>query len=49
MFFRLVKELAEREKITEQLKAENPMQWIQKMNHIQNIAREIVNNEIIYR
>lgn len=38
MFFRLVKELAEREKITEQLKAENPMQWIQKMNNIQNIA-----------
>lgn len=47
MFFRLVKQLAEKEGVTEQLKADNQMLWVQKMNNIRNIARNVVNNEII--
>lgn len=42
------KQLAEKEGVTEQLKAEKPMMWIQRMNNIQSRAREIVNNELIY-
>ena len=49
MFFRLVKRLAENEGITEQLKADNQMLWVRKMNNIRNQATEIVNNEIIYQ
>ncbi|MEE0859735.1 MAG: TnpV protein, partial [Acutalibacteraceae bacterium] len=49
MYQLLLKQLAEQEGVTEQLKAENPMLWVQKMNNIQNRAREIVNAEIIYR
>ena len=45
----LVKQLAEQEGVTEQLKAKNPILWVQQMNNIQNRAREIVNAEIIYR
>lgn len=48
MFLRLVKHMAEAENITEQLKAEKPVLWIQSMNNIRNRATEIVNNEIIY-
>ena len=48
MFFRLVKQMAEREGVTEQLKAKQPMEWIGLMNNIQACAREIVNNEIIF-
>lgn len=48
MFSRLVKDLAEKENITEKLKAENQMLWVQKMNNIRNRAMEIVNNELIY-
>ena len=48
MFLRLVKQIAEREGLTEQLKAENPMLWVQTMNSIRNRATEIVNEEIIY-
>ena len=48
MFASLVKQLAENENITEQLKVENPMLWVQSMNNIRNRATEIVNNEIIY-
>ena len=48
MFANLVKQMSENENITEQLKAENSMLWIQSMNNIRNIATEIVNNEIIY-
>lgn len=44
----LVKQLAEKEGVTEQLKAENPILWVQQMNNIQNRAREIVNAELIY-
>ena len=48
MFFRLVKRMAEREGITEQLKAENQMEWVAQMNNIHSRATEIVNNKIIY-
>lgn len=48
MYDTLIKQLAENEGITEQLKAENQMFWVQRMNNIANRAREIVNIEIIY-
>ena len=48
MFLRLVKELAEKENVTEELKAENQMLWVQKMNNIRDRATEIVNAELIY-
>ena len=48
MFLRLVKELAEKENVTEELKATDQMLWVQKMNNIRNRATEIVNAEIIY-
>ena len=47
MFPRLVKELAEKEGVTEALKAENQMLWVQKMNNIRNAAMEIVSNDLI--
>ena len=47
MFDRLVKQLAEKEGITEQLKAEDQMEWVQCMNNIRNRAEEIVNAEVI--
>lgn len=48
MFFRLVKEYADRQGVTEQLKAENQILWIQKMNNIRACVREIVNSEVIF-
>mgnify|MGYP002510734495 CR=1 FL=1 len=45
----LVKQLAESQSVTEQLKAENQMLWAQNMNSIANQAREIIYNDIIYR
>lgn len=48
MFFRLVKQMAEAEAITETLKADDPMEWVGRMNNIRNRAMEIVNTEIIY-
>lgn len=48
MFFRLVKQIAERESVTEQLKADNQLEWVQKMNCIRNRAMEIVNTDLIY-
>ena len=48
MFLRLVKELAEKENVTEELKVTDQMLWVQKMNNIRNRATEIVNAEIIY-
>ena len=48
MFFRLVEQLAEKEGVTEQLKADNQMLWVRKMNNIYNRAQEIVNAELIY-
>lgn len=47
VFLRLVKELAEKEGVTEKLKAENQMLWVQKMNNIRNCATKIVNAELI--
>ena len=48
MFFRLVKQIAEREGVTEQLKADNQMEWVARMNNIRSRATEIVNHDIIY-
>lgn len=48
LFLRLVKDLAEKENVTEELKASDMMLWMQKMNNIRNQATEIVNAEIIY-
>lgn len=49
MFFRLVKELAEKEGITEALKAENQMLWVQRMNGVRETAVEIVNTYVVYK
>ena len=49
MCFRLVKELAEKEGVTEALKAEKQMEWVGRMNNIRNRAEEFVYNEIIYQ
>ena len=48
MFFRLVNQLAEKEGVTEQLKAENGLEWTGRMNNIRVCAMELVNEEIIY-
>ena len=48
LFLRLVKEYAENEGVTEKLKAENPMEWIRRMNSISFQTREIVNQKVIY-
>ena len=48
MMFRLVEQMANKEDVTEQLKAENPMLCVGRMNEIQAMAREIINAEIIY-
>ena len=49
LFFRLVKQIAEREGVTEQLKAENQIEWVGRMNNIRNRVTEIVNQTIIFR
>lgn len=49
MFSRLVKQLSEKEGVTEALKEENQMLWVQRMNNIRSAAMEIVSNELIYR
>ena len=48
MFLRLVEQMAEREGVTEQLKAENQMEWVGRMNNIWSRTMEIVNHEVIY-
>ena len=48
LFLRLVKEYAEREDVTEQLKAENPTEWVQKMNNIHNRVAETVCADLIF-
>lgn len=48
LFLRLVKELSKKENVTEKLKAENQMLWVQKMNNIRSRTTEIVNAELIY-
>lgn len=49
MFLRLVKELAEKENVTEELKSTDQMLWVRKMNNIRNRATKIVNADIIYK
>ena len=48
MFSRLVKQLSEKEGVTEALKAENQMLWVQRMNNIRSVTMEIVLSELIY-
>lgn len=48
MFLRMVKQMAEREDVTEQLKDENPMEWVRRINNICSRTIEIVNNDLIY-
>ena len=48
MYDRLMKQLIEQEGITEQLKAENQMLWVGKMNAVHHTAKEIVDNEVIF-
>ena len=48
MFSQLVKQLAEKDGITETLKADNQMLWVQRMNAVRETATEIVNSELIY-
>ena len=45
----LVEQMAKKENITEELKSNNQLEWVQKMNNIKNRAEEIAYNEIIYR
>ena len=48
LFSRLVKEYAEKEGVTKQLKKENPIEWIRRMNNIKMRVREMVNSEVIF-
>ena len=48
MFSRIVKQMAERERVTEKLKADNQMEWVGRINNIRNRSIEIVNAEIIF-
>ena len=48
MFFRLVKQMAECEGVTEKLKADNQMEWVARMNNIRSRAIEIANHDLIY-
>ena len=48
LFSRLLKEYAEKEGVTEQLKAGDPMAWVRKMNNIRERATEIVNAEVVF-
>ena len=48
MFSRLVEQTAEREGVTEQLKSDNQLEWVRRINNIRNRAIEIINNDLIY-
>ncbi len=48
MFLELVKQMAVREGITEQIKSQDQMKWVQRMNNIRDRAMEVVNNDLIY-
>ena len=48
LFSRLVKEYAEKESVTEQLKATDPMAWVQRMNNIRERVTEMVNAEVVF-
>lgn len=49
MFSQIVKQLAEQEGITEQLKADNQMEWVRQMNSVRSRADEIIYSKLIYR
>ena len=48
MFSRLIKQMSEREGVTEQLKANDQMSWVGRMNNISNMATEFVNTDLIF-
>ncbi len=48
LYFQVVKQIVEKEDVTEKLKAENQMEWVGRMNNIRNRATEIVNTDLIY-
>lgn len=48
MYDRLIKQMAEQEGVTEQLKAQNQMEWVGRMNNIAHRAREIISNTLIF-
>ena len=48
LFFRVVNEMALCERITEELKTEHQLLWVQRMNNIRSRAEEIVNNQVIF-
>ena len=48
LFLRLVKEYAEKEGVTEQLKAENPMEWVRRINNIREQVTELINFNLIF-
>lgn len=48
MFYRIVKQMAEREGVTEKLKAENQMLWVSRMHNIHSRTREIIGNTLIF-
>ncbi len=48
MFFRLVREYADRQGVTERLKVDKPFEWVQRMNNIRNAVEEVINTELIY-
>lgn len=48
LYFRLIKQFAESEGVTERLKADNPMEWVGRMGNIESRCREIVNNEVVF-
>lgn len=48
LFSRLVRKMAECEGVTEQMKADNQLEWVQKMNNIRSRAMEIVNTDLLY-
>ena len=48
LFLRMVNDFAEKENVTEKLKAENKMLWVQRMNSIRNRATEVVNTKLIF-
>ena len=48
LFLRLVKEYAEKEGVTEQLKSADPMAWVRQMNNIRSRAAEIINEEVVF-
>lgn len=48
LFSRLVKDLAEKENVTEKLKSDSPILWVKKMNNIRNRVAKIVNEQVIY-